>query len=86
MDSDNITLTEKVELEPVVVENTKEPTLADLITAGDLTKIRITDENISLNVIVAFLNYASRKGVFSIEENAKIWECIQFFIQQPNKA
>jgi hypothetical protein len=38
-----------------------------------------------LNVIVAFLNTASRRGAFSIEENAKVWECIQFFTQTSPK-
>lgn len=63
--------------EPVV----EEPTLENQITSGELLNIPITNENVSLNVIVAFLNQASRRGAFSIEENAKIWECIKFFVQ-----
>lgn len=60
---------------------TPAPTLSDLIANGELLNIPITNENISLNVIVAFLNQASRRGAFSIEENAKIWECIRLFVQ-----
>jgi hypothetical protein len=67
-----------------VAEPVSEPTLSDLIAAGDLTKIPINNENVSLNVIVAFLNQASRRGAFSIEENAKIWECIKLFVQPSN--
>ena len=63
------------------VEPPAAPTLADLIAAGDLLNIPIDNENVSLNVIVAFLNQASRRGAFSIEENAKIWECIKYFVQ-----
>ena len=63
------------------VEAPAAPTLADLIANGDLLNIPIANENVSLNVIVAFLNQASRRGAFSIEENAKIWECIKFFVQ-----
>ena len=62
------------------------PTLADMIANGDLLNIPINNENISLNVIVAFLNQASRRGVFSIEENAKIWECIKYFVQPSTQA
>lgn len=47
-----------------------------------LIDIPITDENISLNVIVSFLNVAQKRGTFSIAESAKIFECIQKFIQQ----
>jgi hypothetical protein len=46
-----------------------------------LIDIAITDENIALNVIVSFLNVAQKRGTFSIAESAKIFECIQKFIQ-----
>lgn len=45
----------------------------------NLLDVEIKDENIALNVIVAFINAAQRKGAFSIPESAKIWECIQKF-------
>ena len=44
-----------------------------------LMSIKITDENVALNVMVSFLNLAQRRGVFSIDESSKIWECIQKF-------
>ena len=48
-----------------------------------LVDIPITDENTSLNVMVAFLNLAQKRGVFTIDESAKIWECIKMF-QKPS--
>jgi hypothetical protein len=44
-----------------------------------LTEVEITNENVALNVIVSFLNLAQRRGVFSIDESAKIWECVKKF-------
>ena len=46
-----------------------------------LIDVPITDENIALNVLVSFLNVAQKRGVFSIAESAKIFECIQKFVQ-----
>ena len=48
-----------------------------------LTDVKIVDENTALNVMVSFLNLAQKRGIFTIDESAKIWECIQKFIQQP---
>lgn len=44
-----------------------------------LVNIPITDENIALNVMVSFLGLAQKRGVFSFDESAKIWECIKTF-------
>jgi len=53
------------------------PTLEEV--QKKLLTIPITDENTALNVIVSFLNVAQRRGVFSIEESSKIFECIKKF-------
>jgi len=50
------------------------------IINNDLINIPITNENVALNVMVSFLNVAQKRGVFSFDESAKIWECIQRFI------
>ena len=47
-----------------------------------LMSVEIENENIALNVIVSFLNIAQRRGVFSLDESAKIYECIKKF-QKP---
>lgn len=44
-----------------------------------LVDIPINDENTSLNIIVSFLSLAQKRGAFSIEESAKIYECIKMF-------
>jgi hypothetical protein len=65
---ENITLTEN---EPVSKQ--KEVRLVD---------VAVTDENTALNVMVSFLSLAHKRGVFGIDESAKIWECIKIF-QKP---
>jgi glutathione synthase/RimK-type ligase-like ATP-grasp enzyme len=57
------------------MENEKEV----LDIKNKLLKMTITDENTALNVMVSFLNLAQRRGIFSIDESAKIWECINKF-------
>lgn len=47
-----------------------------------LVDVEITDENTALNVMVSFLSLAHKRGVFGIDESAKIWECIKMF-QKP---
>jgi hypothetical protein len=65
MDSNNIVMTETVPQPPQ-----KEIKLVD---------IQINDENIALNVMVSFLSLAQKRGVFTLDESAKIWECIKMF-------
>jgi hypothetical protein len=47
----------------------------------DLLSIIIKDENTALNVLVGFLGIAQRRGVFAINESAKIYEAIKMFTQ-----
>ena len=44
-----------------------------------LVNIEIKDEIVALNVLVSFMNLAQRRGVFTIDESAKIFECIKMF-------
>lgn len=48
----------------------------------DLLKLTISNENQALNGLVAFLNVAQRRGVFTIPESSKINECIQMFVRE----
>jgi len=50
------------------------------IVNNDILNVEITNENIALNVMVSFLNVAQKRGAYSFDESAKIWECIQKFI------
>jgi hypothetical protein len=44
-----------------------------------LVDIPITDENSALNVMANFLSVAQKRGTFTFEESAKIWECLKRF-------
>ena len=44
-----------------------------------LVEVNVSDENTALNLLVGFCNLAQQRGVFNIQESAKIWECIQKF-------
>ena len=46
-----------------------------------LADVEIKDENIALNVMVAMLNMAQKRGTFSLEESSKCWECVQKFVR-----
>lgn len=46
----------------------------------NIVDVPVTDETVSLNLMVQFLNIAQRRGAFSIAESAKIFECIRIFI------
>ena len=44
-----------------------------------LVNVKVNNENDALNLIINFLQLAQRRGVFGIDESAKIWECINKF-------
>jgi|SaaInlStandDraft_5_1057022.scaffolds.fasta_scaffold00249_27 hypothetical protein len=54
---------------------------ADSDAAGqvNILDIPIENENMALNVLVSFINLGQRRGVFNVQESAKIWECIEVF-------
>ena len=58
---------------PVEVERPKEI---------NLVNIPVNDENTALNLMVGFISLAHKRGVFTLEESSKIWECIKKF-QKP---
>jgi hypothetical protein len=60
---------------PIIPPETK-----SAIANNELISIPITNENVALNVMVSFLSVAQKRGAFSFDESAKIWECIQKFI------
>tara|TARA_B110000967_G_C18691164_1_gene463075 strand:- start:211 stop:423 length:213 start_codon:yes stop_codon:yes gene_type:complete len=49
-------------------------------------QVPINDENAALNVMVTFLTIAQKRGTFSIDESAKIWEAIKRFVIPSNQA
>ena len=44
-----------------------------------LVDVEITNENMALNLMVSFLNLANKRGAFTLDESAKIWECVSRF-------
>ena len=47
-----------------------------------LVDVNLDSQNAALNVIIGFITLGQQRGVYSIQESAKIWECIRMF-QQP---
>ena len=47
-----------------------------------LVDIKIESEPIALNVMVQFLTLAHKRGAYSLDESAKIWECIKMFLKK----
>jgi hypothetical protein len=50
----------------------------------NLLTVEVPDQTTALNVLIAFLDVAQRRGVFAMAESAKIWECLQKFAIRPS--
>ena len=51
---------------------------------GDKKQVRLVDvplnsQQDALQLVVTFLNLAQKRGVFTLDESAKLWECIKMF-------
>jgi hypothetical protein len=44
-----------------------------------LVDVPINNQNEALNMMVSFLTLAHKRGAYTIDEAAKIWECISIF-------
>lgn len=44
-----------------------------------LVDIVVRDENTALNLLVSFVSLANKRGAFTLDESAKIWECVKMF-------
>jgi len=47
----------------------------------NVVDVEVTNENVALNVMVAMLNMAQRRGVYTMQESAKAWECVSKFMR-----
>ena len=54
----------------------------DNVQDKKLVDIPVHDENAALNLLVGFVFLAHKRGIFSLEESSKIWECVKKF-QKP---
>ena len=49
-----------------------------------LVDVNLDSQNTALNVIIGFITLGQQRGVYTIQESAKIWECIRMFqLPQP---
>jgi hypothetical protein len=44
-----------------------------------LVEIPLNSQQDALQLIVTFLNLAQKRGAFTLDESAKLWECIKMF-------
>jgi len=44
-----------------------------------LVDVAITNQNDALQLMATFLNLAQKRGCFTMDESAKIWECLKIF-------
>ena len=44
-----------------------------------LVDLEVKNQNEALQLIVTFLNLAQKRGAFTLDESAKIWECVKHF-------
>jgi len=70
--------------ENIVLSKVEEdiPKLEDIpkVEKVRLVDVSVVNQNVALNLMVSFLNTAQSRGVFNLEESAKIWECVSKFI------
>ena len=46
-----------------------------------LVDVPVNTQQDALQLIVTFLNLAQKRGAFTLDESAKLWECIKAFQQ-----
>jgi hypothetical protein len=44
-----------------------------------LVDIAVNTQQDALQLIVTFLNLAQKRGAFTLDESAKLWDCIKMF-------
>jgi len=44
-----------------------------------ISDIEINNENTALTVMIGILNLVQKRGGLTMEESAKVWECVSFF-------
>jgi len=74
-----LTKTEEVPPTPESAANTDAPMTKEV----PIVDIPVHNPNVALNLIVALIGVAQKRGAFNIQESAKIWECIQMFNGPP---
>jgi hypothetical protein len=50
-----------------------------------LVDVPVDGTNSALNLMIAFLSVAQKRGTFNMQESAKLWECISVFTQEQDQ-
>ena len=77
----NTNVSVPAESQPSQINNTSEDASQNA-NQVNILDVDITDENVALNLLVNFVNIAQKRGVYSLPEASKIWECIRKFQKQ----
>jgi len=67
---------------PAPTSSAPAPPVAEKKPETRLTDIEVKNEIAALNLMVQFLGLAQKRGAYTIDEAAKIWECVKMF-QKP---
>ena len=49
----------------------------------NLDDLKVESQEMALNLMGQFLELAQKRGAFTFQESAKIYECIKFFVPVP---
>ena len=74
-------LTSQVEELPPVPTTTPNENVKEIA----ITDVVIDNENMALNIIIAFTQIAHRRNAYNIDETAKLAEAINFFKPKPQE-
>jgi hypothetical protein len=44
-----------------------------------ISEVPVTNQNEAFQMIIYFINVAQKRGTYSIDESAKLYECIKIF-------
>ncbi len=67
-------------------ESTTQLPISTGANGGEKKQVRLVDiplntQQDALQLIVTFLHLAQKRGAFTLDESAKLWECIKMFQQ-----
>jgi len=60
---------------PEGLQNVDEPAQQQV----NILEVDVTDENVALNLLVNFVSIGQKRGIYSLPEASKIWECVRKF-------
>lgn len=78
----NITMSE-VPTNPAPAQTPTQAPTQEVPLEVKLVNTPITDENVALNILIAYCSLGNKRGAFNLQESAKIWEAVQRFSQPP---